>query len=38
MNWVNYGNPTGNRNSSNFMVPVIAGRPIQMQLGVRYTF
>jgi len=38
MNWVNLGNPTGNRNNRNFMVPVVAGRPIQMQLGVRYTF
>jgi hypothetical protein len=38
MNWVNYGNPTGNRNSANFMVPVVAGRPIQMQIGVRHTF
>ena len=38
MNWVNYGNPTGNRNNANYMVPVVAGRPIQMQLGVRYTF
>jgi hypothetical protein len=38
LNKVNLGNPTGNRNSSNFMVPVVAGRPLQVQLGVRYTF
>ena len=35
---VNFGNPTGNRRSSNFLVPVSAGNPRTMQLGVRYTF
>jgi hypothetical protein len=38
LNWINYGNPTGNRNSRNFMVPVEAGPMRSMQLGVRYTF
>lgn len=37
-NHVNFANPTGNRNSSNFMVPVSANAPRTMQLGVRYTF
>jgi outer membrane receptor protein involved in Fe transport len=37
-NRVNFANPTGNRNSSNFMVPVSANAPRTMQLGVRYTF
>jgi hypothetical protein len=37
-NHVNFANPTGNRNSSNFMVPVSAGGPRVMQLGVRYSF
>ncbi len=35
---VNFGNPTGNRNSSNFLVPVSAGAPRTMQIGFRYTF
>ena len=35
---VNFGNPTGNRLSSNFLVPVRANSPRTMQLGVRYTF
>jgi hypothetical protein len=35
---VNFGNPTGNRRSSNFLVPVSAGNPRTMQVGVRYTF
>ena len=37
-NDVNFANPTGNRNSSNFMIPVSANAPRTMQLGVRYTF
>jgi hypothetical protein len=37
-NRVNFGNPTGNRRSSNFLVPVRAGDPRTVQLGVRYTF
>jgi hypothetical protein len=35
---VNFGNPTGNRRSANFLVPVRAGNPTTMQLGIRYTF
>jgi hypothetical protein len=35
---VNFGNPTGSRRSSNFLVPVSANSPRTMQLGVRYTF
>jgi outer membrane receptor protein involved in Fe transport len=35
---VNFGNPTGNRRSANFLVPVTAGDPRTMQLGIRYTF
>jgi hypothetical protein len=37
-NHVNYGNPTGNRNSSNFMRRTVAGDPRTVQLGVRLTF
>ena len=37
-NRVNFGNPTGNRNSANFLVPVAAQTMRTMQLGVRYTF
>jgi hypothetical protein len=37
-NRVNYGNPTGNRRSSDFMVPTSAHNPRTMQLGVRYSF
>jgi hypothetical protein len=35
---VNFGNPTGNRRSANFLVPVRANSPRTMQLGLRYTF
>lgn len=35
---VNFGNPTGNRRSSNFLVPVRAGDARSMQLGLRYSF
>ncbi len=35
---VNFGNPTGNRNSSNFMVRTTAGDPRTVQLGMRVTF
>jgi hypothetical protein len=38
LNSINYGNPTGNRNNRNFMVPVEAGTMRSAQLGVRYTF
>jgi outer membrane receptor protein involved in Fe transport len=37
-NQVNYGNPTGNRNSSNFMVRTLAGDPRTVQLGLRLRF
>ena len=38
-NRVNFSNPTGNRRSSNFLVPVATSRPPRtMQLGIRYTF
>lgn len=37
-NRANFGNPTGSRRSSNFLVPVRANSPRTMQLGVRYTF
>jgi hypothetical protein len=35
---VNYGNPTGNRNNSNYMVRTVAGDPRTVQLGLRLTF
>ena len=38
LNKINYGNPTGNRNNANFMVPVEAGTMRSAQMGVRYTF
>ena len=34
----NLGNPTGNRNNANFMIPVEAGTMRSAQLGIRYTF
>jgi hypothetical protein len=37
-NRINYGNATGNRRSSNFLIPVVANDMARMQLGVRYTF
>src|SRR4029079_1717754 len=37
-NHVNYGNPTGARSSTNFMIPVVADNPRTAQLGVRVTF
>jgi hypothetical protein len=37
-NRINFQNPTGNRLSSQFMIPVVAGDMRTMQLGVRYTF
>jgi hypothetical protein len=37
-NRVNYGNGTGNRRSSEFLVPTSANSPRTMQLGVRYSF
>jgi hypothetical protein len=38
LNTINYGNPTGERNDDNFLVPVEAGLMRSMQLGVRYQF
>ena len=38
LNTTIFGNPTGNRNSRNFMVPVVAGRAREAQIGIRYTF
>jgi hypothetical protein len=35
---VNYGNPTGNRNSSNFLVPIVTDDPRTAQIGFRLTF
>ena len=37
-NRVNFGNPTGNRNSANFLIPTGVNTMRTMQLGVRYTF
>lgn len=37
-NRVNFGNPTGNRRSANFLVPVRAGDMRTLQLGLRYSF
>jgi hypothetical protein len=37
-NQVNFGNPTGNRNSSNFMIPVAAGDMRTTQIGFRFMF
>jgi hypothetical protein len=34
----NFGNPTGARNSSNFLVPIVADNPRTAQLGFRLTF
>ena len=37
-NKVNYAAPTGNRRSSNFLVPTAAFPPRSMQIGLRYDF
>ncbi|PYR28120.1 MAG: hypothetical protein DMF92_14870 [Acidobacteria bacterium] len=37
-NHVNFGDPTGARNSANFMIPVVADDPRTAQLGFRFTF
>jgi hypothetical protein len=37
-NKVNYDRPTGNRRSSNFLVPTAAFPPRSMQIGLRYDF
>ena len=38
LNKDNFGNPSGERLDDNFLVPVVAGRPREAQVGVRYTF
>ena len=37
-NHVNYANPTGTRNSSVFLVPILADDPLTAQIGFRLTF
>jgi len=37
-NHVNFGDPTGARNSSNFMIPIVADDPRTAQIGFRFTF
>jgi hypothetical protein len=37
-NATNFGNPTGDRTSANFMIPTTVGDARSMQLGVRLTF
>lgn len=37
-NHANFGDPTGARNSRNFMIPIVADNPRTAQLGVRVTF
>ena len=37
-NHANFGDPTGNRSSSNFMKTIVADNPRTAQLGVRFTF
>jgi hypothetical protein len=37
-NHVNFGDPTGARNSANFMIPVVSDDMRTAQLGVRLTF
>jgi Carboxypeptidase regulatory-like domain len=37
-NHVNFGDPTGARNSANFMIPIVADNPRTAQLGFRLTF
>jgi hypothetical protein len=37
-NQVNFGNPTGNRRSANFMTPIVSNDPRTVQLGLRFTF
>jgi hypothetical protein len=37
-NHVNFGNPTGARNSVNYMVPIVTDDPRTAQLGFRFTF
>lgn len=37
-NHVNFGNPTGARNSANFLIPIVADDPRTAQVGFRLTF
>jgi hypothetical protein len=37
-NHTNFGNPTGARNSAQFMIPITNDNPRQGQLGIRITF
>ena len=37
-NHANFGDPTGARNSANFMIPIVADNPRTAQLGFRLTF
>jgi hypothetical protein len=37
-NHTNFGNPSGTRTSSQFLVPVVADNPRTAQIGVRMTF
>jgi outer membrane receptor protein involved in Fe transport len=37
-NHANFGDPTGSRNSANFMIPIVADNPRTAQLGFRLTF
>jgi hypothetical protein len=37
-NHTNFGNPTGARNSANFMRPIVSDNPRTAQLGVRVIF
>ena len=37
-NHVNYGNPSGSRTSSDFLVPIVADEPLTAQIGFRFTF
>ena len=37
-NHANFGDPTGARNSANFMIPIVADNPRTAQLGFRVTF
>ena len=38
LNTANFGNPTGARNSVNFMKTIVAGQGRTAQLGIRVTF
>ena len=38
LNTANFGNPTGARNSVNFMKTIVAGNGRTAQLGIRVTF